>query len=161
MNIYFISWLKLYAFFLKMGHSRPIFFIFVFPGRFNFANVWLQTADLWCRKRPLYQLSHNHCLENFMSFLISIFLSWLNFLAKKWSKSEKRGQTFAFLSKKNFFLFVSLSTFFLLAANICEESDKIELIRRQKLYAKITAAFTVGFTAQPRLIEDLAAISCN
>ena len=21
----------------------------------------IRTADLWCRKRPLYQLSHNHC----------------------------------------------------------------------------------------------------
>ena len=27
----------------------------------NFANDWIRTADLWCRKRPLYQLSHNHC----------------------------------------------------------------------------------------------------
>ena len=27
----------------------------------NFANDWIRTADLWCRKQPLYQLSHNHC----------------------------------------------------------------------------------------------------
>ena len=27
----------------------------------NFANDWIQTADLWCLKRPLYQLSYNHC----------------------------------------------------------------------------------------------------
>ena len=27
----------------------------------NFADDWIRTADLWCRKRPLYQLSHNHC----------------------------------------------------------------------------------------------------
>ena len=26
----------------------------------NFANDWIRTADLWCRKRPLYHLSHNH-----------------------------------------------------------------------------------------------------
>ena len=26
----------------------------------NFANDWSRTADLWYRKRPLYQLSHNH-----------------------------------------------------------------------------------------------------
>ena len=26
----------------------------------NFANDWIQTADLWSRKQPLYQLSHNH-----------------------------------------------------------------------------------------------------
>ena len=31
--------------FIKMGHSRPLF----------------RTADLWNRKWPLYQLSHNHC----------------------------------------------------------------------------------------------------
>ena len=27
----------------------------------NFANDWIQTADLWYWKQPLYQLSHNHC----------------------------------------------------------------------------------------------------
>ena len=26
-----------------------------------FADDWILTADLWIRKRPLYQLSHNHC----------------------------------------------------------------------------------------------------
>ena len=26
----------------------------------NFADDWIQTADLWNRKQPLYQLSHNH-----------------------------------------------------------------------------------------------------
>ena len=26
-----------------------------------FADDWIQTADLWYWKRPLYQLSHNHC----------------------------------------------------------------------------------------------------
>ena len=26
----------------------------------NFADDWIRTADLWNRKRPLYQLSHNH-----------------------------------------------------------------------------------------------------
>ena len=26
-----------------------------------FANDWIRTADLWYQKRPLYQLSHNHC----------------------------------------------------------------------------------------------------
>ena len=27
----------------------------------KFADDWIQTTDLWRRKRPLYQLSHNHC----------------------------------------------------------------------------------------------------
>ena len=29
----------------------------------NFADDWIQTADLWYWKQPLYQLSHNHCPE--------------------------------------------------------------------------------------------------
>ena len=28
----------------------------------SFSDVWIRTSDVWCRKRPLYQLSHNHCL---------------------------------------------------------------------------------------------------
>ena len=27
----------------------------------NFADDWIRTADLWCWKQLLYQLSHNHC----------------------------------------------------------------------------------------------------
>ena len=27
----------------------------------NFANDKIRTKDLWCRKKPLYLLSHNHC----------------------------------------------------------------------------------------------------
>ena len=27
----------------------------------SFADDWIRTVDLWCRKRPLYQLRHNHC----------------------------------------------------------------------------------------------------
>ena len=30
-------------------------------GNINLANDWIRTADHWCRMRPLYQLSHNHC----------------------------------------------------------------------------------------------------
>ena len=37
----------------------------------NFADDWIRTTDLWCWKRPLYQLSHNH----FFSLFISNFLS--------------------------------------------------------------------------------------
>ena len=50
----------------KNGPFRPLFFfIFVFSIQstvnkcsINFANDWIRTADLWYRKRPLYQLSH-------------------------------------------------------------------------------------------------------
>ena len=27
----------------------------------KFADDWIRTTDLWYWKRPLYQLSHNHC----------------------------------------------------------------------------------------------------
>ena len=30
---------------------------------------WILTADLWCRKQPLYQLSHKHC-QNKMFVII-------------------------------------------------------------------------------------------
>ena len=29
----------------------------------NFADDWIWTADLWCRKQPLFQLCHNHFPE--------------------------------------------------------------------------------------------------
>ena len=47
-----------------------IFKNWAIPGLFNnilvssnikFADDWLRTAYLWCRKRPFFQLSHNHC----------------------------------------------------------------------------------------------------
>ena len=36
--------------------------------KFNvkFPNDWIWTTDLWCRERPLYQLSHNECTIIFM-----------------------------------------------------------------------------------------------
>ena len=52
-------------YFFKMGHSRTLFLYFrLFDctiGRYDFAEVWIWTADLWCWKQPLYLLSHNHC----------------------------------------------------------------------------------------------------
>ena len=29
--------------------------------KINFADDWIQTDYLWYQKRPLYQLSYNHC----------------------------------------------------------------------------------------------------
>ena len=45
----------------------------------NFADDWIRTVDLWYWKRPLYQLSHNHC--PLASFLISFrgHLFWMSF----------------------------------------------------------------------------------
>ena len=50
---------------LKIGpFPASFFFIFVFSilliVQLNFADDWVRTADLWCGKRPLYQLRHNH-----------------------------------------------------------------------------------------------------
>ena len=59
--------------FLKMGHFRPLFLYFRLfyctIGRLNFADVWIQTWDLWSWKHPPYQLSHNHC-----PFAVDVFL---------------------------------------------------------------------------------------
>ena len=46
-----------------MGHFWPLFLYFRLfnTGNIKFADDWNQTADLWCCKEPLYQLSHNHC----------------------------------------------------------------------------------------------------
>ena len=46
---------------LKMGHFRPLLLNFVFSIQLlvKIADDWIRTADLWCWKRPLYQLSHN------------------------------------------------------------------------------------------------------
>ena len=62
-------WLKESCFF-KWAISGLFFFILVFSiqltvnkSSIKFADGWIRTADLWYRKLPLYQLSHNHCLN--------------------------------------------------------------------------------------------------
>ena len=52
----------------KMGHSRSLFSSFRYSWQqtnkcpiWKFADGWIRTPDLLRRKRPLYQLSHNHC----------------------------------------------------------------------------------------------------
>ena len=54
------------------------FFNFVFSIQLivhiNFADGWIQTADLWFRKRPLYQLCHNHFPSNDFAHDISLAL---------------------------------------------------------------------------------------
>ena len=32
----------------------------VIVHRYKFADGWIRTVDLWCRKQPLFQLRHNH-----------------------------------------------------------------------------------------------------
>ena len=84
-NNIFLVWI----FFIKMGHSWPLF---VFSIQLTVKKI--RTEDLWYRKQPLCQLSHNHCptlkllLKSNLflhqltiycwkvSFLIMIFFSW-------------------------------------------------------------------------------------
>ena len=48
-----------------MGHSLPLFlgslYFHLFYIVIKIADGWIWTADLWCRKRLLYQLCHNRC----------------------------------------------------------------------------------------------------
>ena len=60
-----------------MGHSPASFSLlssfwcsWQYVGNIQFANEWIRTADPWCWKRPLYQLSHNHCPNMILFFLI-------------------------------------------------------------------------------------------
>ena len=64
---------KFANFFFKKNGPFPasFFFIFVFSIQLtvnkcsiNFADDWIRTADLWYRKRPLYQLSHTTTAQN-------------------------------------------------------------------------------------------------
>ena len=71
----------------------------------------IRTADLWCKKRPLYQLSHHHCLELVLNVKKNIRINhnisfWLN--KKKLSlftkgKIQKKGKKsrLSFISKKS------------------------------------------------------------
>ena len=43
--------------------SFSCFCHFLFKNTMGFADVRIWTADIWCRKQQLYQLSHNHCLK--------------------------------------------------------------------------------------------------
>ena len=62
--------------FLKMVHSRPLFLNLIFSIQLtvikvnkNYDNDRIWTADLWTRKRPLYQQSHN----NFTQYYLAAF----------------------------------------------------------------------------------------
>ena len=67
----------------KIGAIRGLFyFIFVFSIQFtvnivqnNFADDWIRTAELWSRKRQLYQLRHNHCPTYLHCFIVKKSLS--------------------------------------------------------------------------------------
>ena len=73
------------------GHFRSLFLYFrLFNTVYSeknkcplqkVADEWIRTADIWCRKWPLYQLSHNHCpckelfmLHSYLSDLMKVAL---------------------------------------------------------------------------------------
>ena len=88
-NLYFNQTFSLpykgnYVVFLKCANPGLFFFIFVFSVQlivniqYIFADDWIQTGDLWSRKRLLYQLSQNHCpryLRRWV-FLFSVLVSY-------------------------------------------------------------------------------------
>ena len=68
-------------FFKKMGQPQPLFCLFLFFSNKHYDKI--RTAVLRCRKRPLCQLSHNHCHNILPLWPIKLFhlgqclwLSW-------------------------------------------------------------------------------------
>ena len=57
--------------FKKLDHPWPLSLFSSFQHKIKFAQNWIRTVDLWYRKRLLYQLSHNHCLNSFLHCLVS------------------------------------------------------------------------------------------
>ena len=68
--------------FLKMGHSRHLFLYFDLFNSWHclcslkiFADDWIRTSDLWVRKQPLCQLSHNNCPRECKCFFVGWAIS--------------------------------------------------------------------------------------
>ena len=61
--IWLVGW---YSFFFKKWANPGLFFLLFSSFQHD---DWIRTADLWYRKRPLCQLSHNHCPVSFITFL--------------------------------------------------------------------------------------------
>ena len=65
-----------------MGHSRHLFLYFDLFNSWhclcslkNFADDWIRTSDLWVRKQPLCQLSHNNCPRECKCFFVGWAIS--------------------------------------------------------------------------------------
>ena len=74
---------NLNTFFNNGPFPAALFFNFVFSIQLTVD--WIRTADLWCWKRPLYQLSHNHGKKNNLALPSMIICD------RMWSKKSLKG----------------------------------------------------------------------
>ena len=58
-NAFFKKWAIPGLFLIHFRLFNTIYYIQLIENKI--ADDWIRTADLWCRKRPLYQPRHNHC----------------------------------------------------------------------------------------------------
>ena len=69
----------IWAFWMKNGPFRPLFLyfrLFNTAVHINFATDRIGTADLWCWKRPLYQLRHNDCQRSLICRVKKYLIRW-------------------------------------------------------------------------------------
>ena len=73
-------WVRVSLCFVKCATPSLFFYIHLFKTvdsqknvLRNFANDWIRTADLLCRKQPLYQLHYNPCPSLSVGFIKFLF----------------------------------------------------------------------------------------
>ena len=89
---------KISNLFLQNEPFRPLFYKLSYPRtlfsfqyrrmfNINFAKDWIRTVDIWYRKRPLNQLSHNH-FPNSILYFVKLLKS------RHWDISPERSGVF-------------------------------------------------------------------
>ena len=63
----------MFLFFYKMGHSWPLFHYFRLFDIVYSKQMFKPTSDLWSRKQPFNQLSHNYCPSNVLVSSVTSF----------------------------------------------------------------------------------------
>ena len=110
-----------------MGHSRPLFFYFrlfykqltVNKCSIKVANDWIRTQVLWCRKRPLCQLRHNHFpLRSFFVHEFSTYVAFSSWFISTVISVPNQESSIA-LTGTNSKQRVSLITFSLVMLQVC------------------------------------------
>ena len=60
LKTYYFIYSQPFSLFLSIQYNKQMF-------KINISDDWIRATDLWCSKRPLCQLSHNHCpLKHFL-----------------------------------------------------------------------------------------------